>query len=132
MNPVVILFVIVSVLFIAIVGLTVLLFQLKQEIIVLKKYNSKIFSRLTGVMKDLQNMTNATYGIGQQVNHINDQVKNLDARQDELDLREQSDKPIEQAIALLEKGADIEEVMQTCYLTRGEAELLFRIHGQYE
>lgn len=132
MTPVIILFIIVSVLLLGLAGLTFLLFQLKQEVDTLKRYHNKIIGRLTAVMKDLQNMTNATYGIGQQVNHINHRVQNLNARQDALDLREQSDKPVEQAIALLQKGADLEEIMQTCHLSRGEAELLFRIHGHYD
>ncbi|MFK5895327.1 MAG: DUF2802 domain-containing protein [Pseudomonadota bacterium] len=106
--------------------------NLKKEIFELKRYSSKLFTRLTGVMQDMQNMSNATYGIGKQVNHINDQVKNIDARQDEFDVRDHGDKPIQQAIALIEKGATQEEVMENCNLSRGEAELLIRIHGDYD
>jgi biopolymer transport protein ExbB/TolQ len=130
MNLSLILIIIVSILFFAVIVLAVMVLSLKKEIFELKRYSSKLFSRLTAVMKDMQSMSSATYGIGKQVNHINDQVKNIDARQDEMDIRDQSDKPIEQAIALVEKGASLEEIMETCKLSLGEAELLFRIHGQ--
>jgi len=129
MNITILLFVLVSVTLIGLIGLAVLIFNLKKEIYQLKKFNAKLYSRLTGVVQDLQNMNNATYGIGQRVNQITTQVHNLDARQDEIDLREQADKPIQQAIALAEKGASIDELMDNCALSRGEAELLLRLHG---
>ncbi|MFK5984482.1 MAG: DUF2802 domain-containing protein [Pseudomonadota bacterium] len=109
-----------------------MLINLKKEVFELKRYSSKLFTRLTGVMQDMQSMSNATYGIGKQINQINNQVKNIDARQDEIDIRDQGEKPIQQAIALLEKGSTIDEVMENCSLSRGEAELLFRIHGDYD
>ncbi len=132
MNLSLILIIIVSILFVAVLVLAIMLINLKKEVFSLKRYSSKLFSRLTGVMKDMQSMSNATYGIGKQISHINDQVKTIDARQDEIDIRDQGEKPIQQAIALLEKGSSIEEVMQSCHLSRGEAELLFRIHGDYD
>jgi biopolymer transport protein ExbB/TolQ len=132
MNLFLVLSVIVSILFFAVLALSIMVFSLKKEIFELKRYSSKLFSRLTGVMQDMQSMSNATYGIGKQVNHINDQVKNIDARQDEFDIRDQGNKPVQQAIALVEKGATLEEVMENCNLSRGEAELLFRIHGDYD
>lgn len=130
MNITILLFVLISITFLAIIGLAIFVFNLKKEIYQLKKFNAKLYSRLTGVVQDLQNMNTATYGIGQRVQHISNQVQNLDARQDELDLKEQSaDKPIQQAIALAEKGATIDELVENCALSRGEAELLLRLHG---
>ena len=129
MNITILLFVLVSITLIGLIGLTVLVFNLKNEIYQLKKFNAKLYSRLTALVQDIQNMNNATHGIGQRVNQITTQVHNLDARQDELDLRDQADKPIQQAIALAEKGASIDELMENCALSRGEAELLLRLHG---
>lgn len=122
----------ISFLLVAVITLFVLFINLKKEVFSLRRYSSKLFTRLTSVMKDMQSMSSATYGIGKQVNKINDQVQNIDARQDEYDIRDQGEKPVHQAIALLEKGATIEEVMSNCKLSRGEAELLFRIHGDYD
>ncbi len=132
MNLFLVLIIFVSILFFAVLALSIMVFNLKKEIFQLKRYSSKLFSRLTGVMQEMHSMSNATYGIGKQVNHINDQVKSIDARQDEIDIRDQGEKPIQQAIALVEKGATLEEVMENCNLSRGEAELLIRIHGDYD
>jgi len=130
MNITMVLFVLVSVSLLALVALGVLVFNLKNEIYQLKKFNAKLYSRLTGVVQDQQTMNNATFEIGQRINYITTQMQNLDARQDELDLKEQADKPIQQAIALAEKGATIDELMDNCALSRGEAELLLRLHGE--
>jgi len=130
MNITIFLFVLVSISLIAIVVLGFLVFNLKNEIYQLKKFNAKLYSRLTGVVQEQQTMNSATYGIGKKISHISTQVQNLDARQDELDLKEQADKPIQQAIALAEKGATLDELMDNCALSRGEAELLLRLHGE--
>ena len=132
MNFTVVIITLISFLFLAVMTLTIMLLSLKKEVFSLKRYSSKLFTRLTGVMKDMQSMSNAAYGIGKQVNKINDQVQTIDARQDEYDIRDQGEKPVHQAIALLEKGATVDELISNCQLSRGEAELLYRIHGDYD
>ena len=79
-------------------------------------------------MQDMQSVSSATVGISQKVNKISDRVQNLDVRQDEIDIRDQSKKPIQQAIALINKGASVDEIMQNCQLSKAEAELLIHIH----
>jgi len=79
-------------------------------------------------MKDMQSVSTAAVGIDQKVNQISNHVHHLDIRQDEIDVREQSDKPIQQAIALIDRGADLDEIINTCGLSRAEADLLVRVH----
>lgn len=119
-----------SVLSIAVIVLFYMLTSQKREIMQIKEFNNKLFSRLTNLMQDMQTMSSAAVGISQRVNKITNHVQSLDIRQDEIDLRDQTEKPIQQAIALIGKGAGLDEIMQNCQLTRAEAELLMHIHRE--
>lgn len=123
-----ILIIITSTLGVGLIALFFFALSLKKEIQYLRKFNSKMFSTLSVLMQDIKNMGDVTIDIGEQVNKISSQVHHLDARQDEIDLNEQTEKPIQQAIALIEKGADIDEIMKNCKLSQAEAELLFHLH----
>ena len=55
---------------------------------------------------------------------LEQQVRRINERQNVLEMRPVGDRPYAQASELVHKGADIDELMETCGLTRGEAELL--------
>ncbi|MBF0264406.1 MAG: DUF2802 domain-containing protein [Gammaproteobacteria bacterium] len=123
-----ILIILLSALSIAVIVLFYQLQNVKKELLEVKEFNSKLFSRLTSLMQDMQSVSSAAVGIDQKVNQISEHVHHLDVRQDEIDVREQSEKPIQQAIALIERGASLDEIVENCGLSVAEAELLFRIH----
>jgi len=113
------------------IAVLVLFYQLqhvKKELVEVKEFNSKLFSRLSSLMQDMQSVSSAAVGIDQKVNQISQHVHHLDVRQDEIDIREQSEKPVQQAVALIERGADMAEIIDTCGLSEAEADLLFRLH----
>ncbi len=66
----------------------------------------------------------ASAGAGERVVRLQQQVQRIIERQNLLELRAGGDRPYTQASQLVHKGADIEELVDTCGLTRGEAELL--------
>ena len=66
----------------------------------------------------------ASAGAGDHVVRLQQQVQRIVERQNLLELRAGRDRPYTQASQLVHKGADIEELVDTCGLTRGEAELL--------
>ena len=66
----------------------------------------------------------ASAGAGDHVVRLQQQVQRIVERQNLLELRAGGDRPYTQASQLVHKGADIEELVDTCGLTRGEAELL--------
>src|SRR3990172_8101847 len=51
-------------------------------------------------------------------------------RQDQLELREVISRTYEPAIKLAHKGADIEELVSSCGLARGEAELIMMMYKE--
>lgn len=101
--------------------------QLKQ----LKQFTVMQQNQLKELSHELQTMTNAAYGVGKRINQLAGQIRELDDRQEEFDLKEQGSGSMQQAIALVHKGATIEELIESCDMSRGEAELLVMVHGSH-
>jgi hypothetical protein len=73
--------------------------------------------------------------MGEKVNRMEGELKALQQRQQELGVRqdkmaqsEPHDASFEQAIKLARKGSSVEEIMEICNLSRGEAELIAMMH----
>ena len=59
---------------------------------------------------------------------IEQRNKRLTERLEQLELRDKSNKQFGEAASLLSKGTSIEEIMERCGISRGEAELLSVMH----
>lgn len=62
------------------------------------------------------------------LNKVEQKVKRVLERQDQLDQREPSDRALSQASRMARQGASVEEMIATCGLVRAEAELLMLLH----
>lgn len=62
---------------------------------------------------------------------IEQRLKGIRDRQDELELREQGGRSYTQAIKLIKRGATVDDLINACGLNRGEAELIVDIHGRH-
>lgn len=100
--------------------------ELKQ----LKQFATLQQKQLKELSHELQTMTNAAYGVGKRINQLAGQIRELDDRQEEFDLKDQGSHSMQQAIALVHKGASVEELIENCDMSQGEAELLIMVHGQ--
>jgi len=80
--------------------------------------------RVQQLEQELGALCSASAGVGDHVVTLEQQVQRIVERQNVLELRTCSDRPYSQANQLVHNGADIEELVDTCGLTRGEAELL--------
>jgi hypothetical protein len=60
---------------------------------------------------------------------IEQRLRGIRTRQDELELRDQGDKSYAQAIKLIHRGANVEDIIAACGLNRGEAELIASLHS---
>ena len=80
--------------------------------------------RLQQMEQELGALCSASVGAGDHVVKLEQQVKRIIERQNLLEMRAASDRPYTQASQLVHRGANIEELVDTCGLTRGEAELL--------
>ncbi len=103
--------------------------KFRAELKQLKQYTVLQQKQLKELAHEVQTMTNAAHGVGKRINILSGQMRELDDRQEEFDLKEQGSQAMHQAIALAQKGATIDELMDTCDMSRGEAELLMVVHG---
>ncbi len=63
-----------------------------------------------------------------QLNKVEQKIKRVMERQDQLDSREPSDRALDQAGRMARQGATVEELITSCGLVRAEAELLMLLH----
>ena len=87
------------------------------------------------LQKDLRALCQSAVQVGGRVSRLEQGLKQLQQRQQELGMRqdkmiqpEPEARNFEQAIKLAQKGASIEELMDICDLSRGEAELMSMMH----
>lgn len=59
---------------------------------------------------------------------IEHQLKRLRMRQDQIEARETDSRPYRHAITLVKRGASTQDLMASCGLSQGEAELIVSIH----
>lgn len=90
---------------------------------------------MDSIQKDLRALCQSAVQVGGRVSRLEQGLKQLQARQQELGMRqdkmiqpEPEARNFEQAIKLAQKGASIEELMDICDLSRGEAELMSMMH----
>ena len=100
------------------------------EIKQLKQFVALQQKQLKDLSHELQSMTSAAYGVGKRISQLAGQLRELDDRQEEFDLKDQGSHSMQQAIALVHKGATVEELVENCEMSVGEAELLIMVHGQ--
>jgi len=96
-------------------------------------------ARQAAAVKSLQNdlraLCNAAVGMGERVNQMERRLRQLSERQEALGLRQeqlnQEDpeaRSYSQAIKLAHKGAGVDDLIEVCGLSRGEAELVAMMH----
>lgn len=78
---------------------------------------------------DFAAMCKASVGAGDHLVRLEQQVRRLTERQDQIEMRTAGDRPYTQAIQMVQHGADVDELIGNCGLTRGEAELIAMLHG---
>lgn len=100
------------------------------EVKQLKQFVALQQKQLKDLSHEVQSMTSAAYGVGKRINQLAGQLRELDDRQEEFDLKDQGSHSMQQAIALVHKGATVEELVENCEMSVGEAELLIMVHGQ--
>lgn len=111
-------------------GLSQSLRTSESEVKQLKQFVALQQKQLKELSHELQTMTNAAYGVGKRINQLAGQLRELDDRQEEFDLKDQGSHSMQQAIALVHKGASVDELIENCEMSLGEAELLIMVHGQ--
>jgi len=103
----------------------VTVFQLRGEQTEIREQHACACERINQLEQELAALCNASVGAGEHVLRLEHQMQRNIERQNGLEMRAVAgDRPYNQASQLVNKGANIEELVDTCGLTHGEAELL--------
>ncbi len=78
---------------------------------------------------DIAGLCAGAVGLGDRLGRVEKLLRDLGERQDRLAANADSDQPYGPAIRMVHGGANVDDLMATCDLTRAEAELLVRLHG---
>ncbi len=78
---------------------------------------------------DISALCSGATGLGNHLNDIEHQLRRLYERQDQIELRDPAEREYHNAVRLAQSGAGVDRLVAACGLTRGEAELLVRLHG---
>lgn len=88
-------------------------------------------ANIQGLNNNLRAMFSASVGLDKRVARIEKKARMQSERQDKLELHEPNLQVYGQAARLVRKGADLDEVVNTCGLSRGEAELILYLNGEH-
>ena len=80
--------------------------------------------------RDMQAVCRGAKGMGDTVVKLEQKLRLLAERQDNLDMREPNSQIYNHAITLAHRGASIDELIDSCGLARNEAELIHLLHRQ--
>jgi hypothetical protein len=102
------------------------------QFVVIRRLRAQLRSREDQTLRqrdDFAAMCKASVGAGDHLVRLEQQVRRLTERQDQIEMRTAGDRPYTQAIQMVQHGADVSELIANCGLTRGEAELIAMLHG---
>ena len=96
------------------------------------RYVKRLEKRLRGTIEslgaDLRALCIAASRAGDRLIDVEHQSRSLALRQEHLEMRGSQSEHLTQAIALVKRGASTEELVATCGMGHGEAELLHLLH----
>jgi hypothetical protein len=83
---------------------------------------------LRHLQNDFAAMCAAAVGLGDRLDRLDEKIRIVAERQDQLDMREPMLRSYKQAKNLLTNGADIDDIVSDCGMSHGEAELISILH----
>ena len=114
---------------IGVAGLTVTVVRLSRQHQSLLEDLKQSREDVSHLQSDLAALCKSSVGAGEHVVKLEHQVNRLLERQTQTEMRTSSERPYSAAIQLVQQGADAEELIEKCGLTRGEADLIAMLHG---
>ncbi|MCO4756732.1 MAG: DUF2802 domain-containing protein [Oceanospirillaceae bacterium] len=86
---------------------------------------------LVGLLRnEIQAITNSSIGMGRRVVEIEQKLNNTAEKQLELENRDPGAMAFNQAARLMEMGANVDDLVESCGIGRPEAELMALLHQE--
>jgi hypothetical protein len=83
---------------------------------------------VAAMQRDVGALLDGSRGVSDTIHAHHRHIRQLLARQDKLELYDSGEARYREAVALLGKGASEQELVQTCGLSRGEAQLVVHLN----
>lgn len=83
---------------------------------------------LHSLQADLNAVCSGALGLGEHLAHLEQRAHQMSQRQEKIEMEAPSSQSYRHAMKLVDKGANLEEVIADCGLARGEAELVALAH----
>jgi len=99
--------------------------RLTREAMVREEHLNK---RITVLESELSAMMDGAFGVANQLQKVETNLKDTAQRQEHLQQRDMGNLPYNEAVRLASKGAGVDELVAHCGLSRSEAELVEMLH----
>jgi hypothetical protein len=88
-------------------------------------------ARLASLERELQALTNSTLGMGRKLRNFDERIQAAEKNAQDLALPDPVKVSYNEAARLMGLGADIDDIITNCGLSRPEAELVAAMHRQH-
>ncbi len=87
-------------------------------------------ARLDELVQTLAEYQQGNIRMGEELIALRDKLSRMENRQQRFEQQDVQAMPYNQATRLVAMGASLDDLMQSCGLTRSEAELMLKLHGK--
>ena len=129
MNEPWLLLVLGGVLGILLAALAVLFMQVRRLPVEQQQQEARLQARLEQLSRELATFQQGSIRMGEEITALRQQVKRLEDKQLKLEQHDPQSLPYNQAARLVGMGASIEDLTQSCGLSKAEAELFVKLHA---
>ncbi|MEH6565517.1 MAG: DUF2802 domain-containing protein [Halopseudomonas sp.] len=118
-----------SVMGVIVAALVVLFAQVRRLPAQLQQQAEHMRARQDQLSRDLASFQQGSIRMGEELSALRTQLKRLEDKQLKLETQDPQSLPYNQAARLVGMGASIEDLTQSCGLSKAEAELFVKLHG---
>ena len=110
-------------------ALAVLFMQVRRLPVEQQQQEARLQARLEQLSRELATFQQGSIRMGEESAALRQQVKRLEDKQLKLEQHDPQSLPYNQAARLVGMGASIEDLTQSCGLSKAEAELFVKLHA---
>lgn len=110
-------------------ALAVLFMQVRRLPVEQQQQEVRLQTRLEQLSRELATFQQGSIRMGEEITALRQQVKRLEDKQLKLEQHDPQSLPYNQAARLVGMGASIEDLTQSCGLSKAEAELFVKLHA---
>ncbi|WP_341706105.1 DUF2802 domain-containing protein [Halopseudomonas sp.] len=120
---------VVGVLLAALVALVMLFAQVRRLPVRQQQLEAQLQARMDQLARDLATFQQGSIRMGEELTALRQLLKRLEDKQLKLEQADPQSMPYNQAARLVGMGASIEDLTQSCGLSKAEAELFVKLHA---